>query len=258
MKSLLSMASCPSCGAPHEVAPERRSVICLFCNTSLRVDHLAGPTAAPRLTAQAVSKEEIERIKQLLIDGKRTEAVAHYAHVASVSVPEAELAVDNLFLSAFGEVSRHLPLNVFGFLLYGVLVSAGLGLASWAAFQAQESPAYYALVALGLVFAFMWLLRFLGHLGSTLVSAFGATGRARVIRSSTVPEWKERDQYFLVVLFEVTPDDGRPSFVDQETVFVGDVSRRKLTPGAVVRVRFDSACQHVFPIRPLTVLTAGS
>jgi hypothetical protein len=104
----------------------------------------------------------------------------------------------------------------------------------------------------------MRLLRFLGHLGSTLVAAFGATGRARVIRSSTVRAWKEKDEYFLIVLFEVTPDDGRPSFVDQETVFAGDASRQKLVPGNVIRVRFDSACQHVFPIRPLTVLATGA
>jgi hypothetical protein len=257
MGPLLSMATCPNCGAPHEVAANRQSVICLFCNTSLRVDRPAGPMAVARLTAQTVAKDDIERIKQLLIDGKRNEAVAQYARVASVSVADAELAVDNLFLSAFGELSRHLPINALGFLMFGGLIFAGLAVAGFGAMRAMESPAYFVLVAMGGIFAITQFVRFLGHLSSTLVAAFGATGHARVIRSSTVREWKERDEYFLVVLFEVTPDDGRPTFVDQETVFAGIASRQKLAPGNVVRVRFDRACQHVFLIRPLTVLSSS-
>jgi len=110
-------------------------------------------------------------------------------------------------------------------------------------------------VVLGLTFAVWKLVRFFQHLSSTLTASFGAEGRARILKRSVVRERKEKDEIFVVVLFEVTPDDGRPSFVDQETLFVGQVALDKLAPGNVVRVRFDRAGEHVFPTKPLTVLT---
>jgi len=52
-------------------------------------------------------------------------------------------------------------------------------------------------------------------------------------------------------------DDGRPVFVDQETLFVGGETMKKLAVGHVVAVRFDSACEHVFATPPVTVLATG-
>jgi hypothetical protein len=261
MGPLLSMAACPNCGAPHSVALDRRIVICIYCNMSLLVERAAASAAAPagvtRLTAQPVSKEDIERIKQLLIDGRRDEAVAHYARVASVSPAEAEAAVDNVFISAYRTITRHLPINAYGFALFALMIFGGLGLAGWAATRAVESPAYFGLVAVGLLIGVTRFVRFLGHLRSTLVDSFGAVGRARILRRAVVREKQEADENFIVVLFEVTPEDGRPPFIDQETLFVGNDSLQKLAPGNVVRVRFDRPCTRVFPIRPVVVLATG-
>jgi hypothetical protein len=254
MSLLLSMATCPNCGAPLSVEAGRRNVICIFCNTSLSVERPAAGAVAPQLKAQAVSKDVIEHIKQLLVDGRRDEAIAHYARAASVPLEEATRAVDNLYLSAYWKLTRHLPINAFGFALYAVLIFGGAGLAAWAATQALDSPAYWALVAVGGLFALFRLVSFLRHLSSTLVSSFGALGRGRVVRRSVVREIKEQDGFFIVVLFEVAPDAGGPTFFDQETLFVGPASFEKLSPGNVVRVRFGGARRLVFPVSPVTVL----
>ncbi len=255
MGTFVAMATCPHCGAPLSLEPGRSHVICLFCNTGLIVERPAeGGAVAARLRAQAISKEDVERVKQLLVDGKRAEAVALYAQAAGAARDEAERAVDAMFLSAYWALTRHLPINAFGFLLYGVLVASGLGLAAWAATEAPDAPAYFALVALGGLFALWHFVRFLQHLSSTLVLAFGAQGYGRVVRRAVVREMKKDDAYFIVVLFEVTPDDGGPPFLDQETLFVGSASLQKLSPGNVVRVRFGRAREHVFPASPVTVV----
>lgn len=251
------MARCPNCGAPLSVDEKRCSVICIFCNASLRVERPATATEAPALAAEAVPAEEIERIKQMLVDGQRDEAVEHYARVASVPREEAERAVDNVFLSAYFTLTRHLPINAFGFVLYGVLVSLGAGPAAWAATRALDEPGWFVGVALGGLFALYQLYRFGQHLRSTLVVAFGALGRGRVLRRAVVREVKERQGFFVVVVFEVVPDGGGPAFVDQETLLVGAASLEKLTPGNIVPVRFDGAHEHVFPVTPITVIGVG-
>ncbi|MGK3987842.1 hypothetical protein WME99_32675 [Sorangium sp. So ce136] len=257
MSLLLSMTSCPNCGAPLSVEPGLRNVICIFCNTSLFVERPATGAAVAQIRAQSVSKDDIERVKQLLVDGKRDEAIAHYARAASVSRDEAERAVESVFLSAYWTLVRHLPINGFGFFLHAVFVFGGAGIAAWAATQAAESPAYLALVAAGGLFAILQLARFLRHLASTLVASFGSLGRGRVLRCSVVREFVKQNGFLVVVVFEVVPDDGSPAFVDQETLLAGKESLRKLSPGNVVRVRFDGARKRVFPTTPVTVLATG-
>lgn len=265
MTALAQMVTCPHCGAPLSVAPGRSHVICIFCNTSLLIAR-PPPGALPnapgvplaQLSAEAVPREEIERVKQLLLDGKRDEAIAHYARVAAVPTDEATRVVENLFLSAYWTLTRHMPLSAFGFVLYATLISIGAGLAVWGFSLAQSEPAYFVLVAIGALFALWQTVRFFQKLASTIAAAFGAQGRGRVLRSATVREMKKDQGYLVVVLFEVTPDDGSPAFVDQETLYLGPASLAKLVPGNVVRVRFDGARQHVFPISPVTVIASGA
>ncbi len=261
MTALAQMVTCPHCGAPLSLGTGRSHVICVFCNTSLLIARPPGaPTDAPvtQLSMEAVPREEIERVKQLLLDGKRDEAIAHYARVAQVPTEEAARVVESLFLSAYWTLTRHMPLSAFGFVLYGTLISLGAGLALLGLSLAEDQPAYFVLVALGALFALWQTVRFFQKLASTIAAVFGAQGRARVLRSAMVREMKQSQGYIVIVLFEVTPDDGSPVFVDQETLYLGPSSLAKLVPGNVVRVRFDGARQHVFPISPVTVIANGA
>lgn len=259
MGPLLSMVTCPRCGAPHSLAPDRRVVICIYCNTSLLVGAMAGETAtsAP-VSAQPVSKEDVERVKQLLVDGRREEAVALYAGLASVPPGEAEAALDAVVVSSYFALTRELPINAVGFVAYALLIGGGLALAGWAVARALAgSPAWFAAAAAGVAFAAMRAVSFARHLRSTLVTSFGALGRGRVMRRAVLREMKEHDSYLIAVMFEVTPDGGGAPFVDQENLLVKETSLQKLSPGHVVRVRFDAARARVFPTTPIQVLGTG-
>lgn len=252
MPVVLAMAKCPNCGAPHDLDPQRNSVICIYCNTSLRAERTA--TAAVTLSAQSVPKEDVERVKQLLVDGKRDEAIAHYMRVASVSRDEAEHAIAHLVVSSYFELTKRLPINAFGFLLYGLRVAVCLGVARWAAMRAGDSPAWLVLVAVGLLLAALQVMGFVPHVRSTLVASFGASGRGRVLRRAVLRGDEEKDEFLVAVIMEVAPDDGSPSFVDQENLFVGGATLQKLAPDNVVRVRFDAGRKLVFLRSPVTVL----
>lgn len=221
MAVVLSMAKCPNCGAPHDVDPQRNSVICIYCNTSLRVER----------------------------------AIAHYMRVASVSHDEAERAIAQLVVSSYYELTKRLPINAFGFVQYIVRFFACLALAGWAATRAVDSPGWFALVALGLLLAVLQLVGFVPHLQSTLIASSGAPGRGRVLRRAILRGDEEKDEYLIAVMFEVVPDDASPPFVDQENVFVGGVTLQKLVPNNVVRVRFNSSRNLVFVQSPVTVLS---
>lgn len=253
MGVVVSMVACPNCGAPHSLAADRRILLCIYCNTSMRVDRAPG-AAGTQLTAHPVSKEDVERIKQLLVDAKRGEAVALYARAASVPQEEAERAIDDVVVSSYFTVTGQLPLNAIGFSLYALLIVGGLGVAAFGATRAADSAVWWVLVALGLAFAAFRFAGFVPHFKSTLVASFGATGRARVVRRSLLRASEKTDGYLLAVVFEVIPDDGSPPFVDQENLYVGGASLAKLVPGNVVRARYDRVTKRVFPCTPVTVL----
>lgn len=254
MSVRLTLSRCPNCGAPLDVQPGRTVAICIFCNASLRVQRSATAEMPAALAPTEVAAEDIERVKQLLLDGQRDEAVAHYARVAQVSSAEAETAVEGIYLSSYWELTKHVPINAFGFLLYFVLTSIGAVPAAIAAVYAGESPGLWVVVVLGVLFALWQIRSFLRHLRSTLVSAFGATGRGKVLKCAVVRAVPERGGAIVVVVFEVTPDRGGVPFVDQETLMVGEKSLTKLTVGNTIRVRFDGSHTLVFPVTPITVL----
>lgn len=252
---LVSMSTCPNCGAPVSGKEPARHAICIYCNVSLTLTSAAAELAPATFEAQAVAGEEIERVKQLVFDDKRDEAIALYAQLASVPRDEAERAVSNLLLSSHLELVRHLPIGLSGVAFHLVWIGLAAGLSGWGAANASESWGYAVLGVLSGLLTLYRIYMLLRHLRATYTSEFGALGRGRVLRRAVVRERKERDEYYIVVLFEVTPDDGSAAFMDQETLFVGSPTFTKLAPGNVVRVRYDGAREHVYPSAPVTVIS---
>lgn len=252
---LVSMSTCPNCGAPISGKQPAQHAICLYCNVSLTLTSPAGGSAPATFAAQAVASEDVERVKQLVFDGKRDEAIALYAQRAVVSREEAERAVENLLLSSYLELTQHLPIGALGVVFHLVWIALATGLSAWGAAHVSESLGYAVPAVLGGLLALYRTYMLLRHLRATYTHQFGALGRGRVLRRAVVRHRKERDDYWILVLFEVTPDDGSAPFVDQETLFVGSPSFAKLAPGNVVRVRYDGAREHVYPSAPVTVLS---
>jgi hypothetical protein len=243
---------CPHCNAPLQVAAGQRLVLCGYCDSSLHTDAKA-PEA---LVRDAIDPAEINRIKQLVLDGRRPEAIAHYAQIAGVPAPAAEEAVNNLLLPTLLQLIRQLPINWFGFLLTFV-ISGGFGVLAYFCVTWALAGRHWlwAVAALAAFLAYKQLMWFLPKLRSTWVAAFGALGRARVLRSVVLRPGFRRGGTVVLVAFEVTPHGGGASFVDEEVLFLLDTSVPKVDPGNIIAVRFDEpGRRRVFPVTPINVL----
>lgn len=255
---LVVKATCPNCGAPLGLADRQAHVICRYCDLSLRIEapEPGAPATETKLLPDEVPREQIDRVKQLVLDGKRDEAIQVYGRAAALSAAEAEKAVDALLLPTVRKLVRQVPINAFGFLLTFVVVgSCGGGAAYSARAALDESPAFwglFAILAFGVVRQILW---FVPKSVSTWVQAFGAEGRARVMKVTVLRPNLVKDGSVALLALEVQPARGGPAFVDEEVLIVRDTTLAKLEPGNVIRVRYDEpARKRVFPISPVEVV----
>jgi len=256
---LIVKATCPNCGAPLSLTDGQRYVICAYCDLSLLVD--LGPRTNPttpaepvNLSAAGASADDIRRVKQLIFEGKRPEAVRHYAAAASLSLADAEAAVSSLIVPELLALYRQMPLNAVGFLSLSLLIFAAAGGAAFGCINGAEGFGYVVLALVcGLLVAL--LVRTLAPKAlSTLVDAFGTRGQARVVKRVTVHTFPQ-GHHAVLLLFEVRPADGGAPFFDEEPLLVRAESWEKLAPGNVVWVRYDEPKRRrVFPESPVQVV----
>lgn len=247
---LVTKLTCPGCGAPLGLADGQRFVICSYCNSSLRVDNSEPAAPATRL---AIPPEEIERVKQLVLDGRSDDAYAHYAKLAGVSIEDASKAVDRLVFSALNRLLAQAPINWIGFALTAAIVgAAGAGLV-WSILRGGW---VFAIVgAVCALLAALQLRWFVPKAISTAVYRFGSKGRARVVRRTVLRKGFRRGGTLVLVQFEVSPARGGNPFVDEEPLLVRDENVSKLEPGNLIAVRYDEPeRRRVFPVSPIQVL----
>lgn len=107
--------TCPNCGAPVPVKGDETITVCAHCNSSLRItkddaDHRlaqvadAARDAFPPAEDWARGAADIDRIKQLLTDGHKIEAIKVYREQTGVGLKEAKDAVD--------AIERRLPITL--------------------------------------------------------------------------------------------------------------------------------------------------
>lgn len=257
---LIVRATCPNCGAPLSLVDGQRYVICAYCDLSLLVDlgtpaSPTTPTGPVQLSSAGVSTDDIRRVKQLIFEGKRPEAVRHYAAAASVSLAEAEAAVSALIVPELLVLYRQMPLNAVGFSILSLLIFAAAGGAAFGTLNSTEGLGYTAL-ALVCGLLVVLLVRALAPKAlSTLVASFGTRAQARVVKRIAVHTFPA-GHLAALLLFEVRPADGGAPFFDEEPLLVRPESWEKLAPGNVVWVRYDEPKRRrVFAESPVQVVS---
>lgn len=253
MSRVLTLARCPNCGAPVNVPPAVPHVICVYCYESLAV---AAGTPRASLKSEGLPPPEVARVKDLLLDGRRDEAIVHYMRLASITREQAEAAVDALAIGSFFQYTRHIPINAVGFVLHSVILMLVAALGALCVFLAQSWPIFWLVLALPAVLLFYRIAAFSRHASATWTAAFGAQGKAKVLRCGVLREVNS-DAFYAVCHFEVTPADGSETFHDQEVLYVGAATLGKLQAGNVLGIRYGGARQRVYLQTPVTVLSTG-
>ncbi len=246
---------CTRCGAPLRISEGQRLVLCAYCNATMTVALKPGAAALSVEQAQ-IAPADVERIKRLVLDGRREEAIALCASLSGLPREEAARSVDQMLIPTIGELVRHMPINALGFVIGLGGFGAGLALAAYGASLVLEaSYGGLALVGLGALLASGGVRYLVPKALSTWISNHGATGRAVVRRRAILRDDFARGGVLVLVSFEVAPDSGGPTFVDQETLLVYADRVSRLEVGNVIRVRFDEpARKRVFPVSPIEVI----
>lgn len=150
-----------------------------------------------------VTSEQVKEVKQLVLDGRRADAVKLYCAAAGITEAEAETAVDGLIFKDVLALYRTMPINWVGF--FGAFVLASIaagGLTYSLAPEANYVGAAFS--ALGFVLVVRWVVP---KAISSFVASFGAKGRARVVKRVLHNPTRVKDGTVAVVLFEVTPEN---------------------------------------------------
>lgn len=248
---------CPRCGAPLPLPSGATAVICAYCNASIRVElPVAGAAGArPTLTMQAIAPDVVEQVKQLVLAGKRPDAIALYAEHAKLERPAAEKAIDGLLTPLLLSMTRRAPINAFGFFLVAVILGACVAGLWWSVPRVPVNVGYLLLALLCALVAGWHVWWFVPKAISTGVGMWGSEGRAAILKRVVLKPGFRTGGTLVAVVMRVEPVGGGAPFVDEETMLVRDESLSKLEPGSVIRVRFDGGRdRRVFPISPIEVV----
>jgi hypothetical protein len=170
---MLEALKCPTCGGPVRLRGDETLTLCLYCNGALKVSHPAGTTARIEVDPN-VDGATIDRIKALILKGKRDEATALYRDAAKCDAATAAGVIDTYVRAAVNATILSSTLNAFGFFLYlGALALVGGGIAGIAR-ELLPLVAAVVLIALGgvtLIVLTKPMLRSLRYLGATRAEA---------------------------------------------------------------------------------------
>ena len=86
----LEALNCPNCGAPLHIQANQDLALCVYCDTTIRINHSGSGEAS--LTQQTtLQAEDAKLIKSLLLDGKREQAIACYDKSLALSPQDPEI-----------------------------------------------------------------------------------------------------------------------------------------------------------------------
>jgi uncharacterized Zn finger protein (UPF0148 family) len=230
---MIDSLHCPNCGAPIHPGPNQGLLICLYCNTSIRIQTQADQ---PQATAEAsLDADMMAQLKQLLLAGKQTEALRLYQQQTGADAQEAQEAIGNLGKQISIDVVRHQTLRPFGILFVTIIVLV-LVVSVVAGLLGRMHPAL-AIVFAG--FAALNLFFFAPGIRATIEFLGGTIAPATIVKVAPVGAATMRGQtiHAFKFLLEVQPANGQP-FHSELLVPVRSTSLARAQPGTVIQVKY--------------------
>jgi uncharacterized Zn finger protein (UPF0148 family) len=229
---VLTTLNCPNCGAPLQVEEGNNRTVCLYCNSTVRIQPDDSQTAVVENT---LMEADMQALRQMLLAGRREDAVQLYLETTGTGEAAAREAIQGLERQVSVDVMRNQQLTSKGIwyvVLYGVVFLAAV----LAGLAGQIHP----LVALALA-AFtawqFWVLFPSIRLSLRFRNAIRAP--ATIIKAAPVGEIKTRagQVYAMKLLVEVQPPD-RTSFRAELLLPVQETRLERVQPGGQFHVRY--------------------
>jgi hypothetical protein len=230
---MIDSLHCPNCGAPIHPSPNQGLLICLYCNTSIRIQTQHDQ---PQATAEAsLDPDMMAQVKQLLLAGRQDEALRLYQQRTGADPQEAASAVSNLGRQVSMDIVRGQALRPFG-ILFIVVITFVLVVSVAAGLLGRMHPA----LAIGLAgFAALNLFFFAPGIRTTIEFLGAAIAPATIVKLAPVgvATMRGRPIHTFKFLLEVQPENGQP-FQSELLVPVKGESLARAQPGVVIWVKY--------------------
>jgi uncharacterized Zn finger protein (UPF0148 family) len=226
---------CPNCGAPLPATPLAGAVICLYCNTVIRIQDSSPTQSAQAVAERSMQADRLDRFKQYILDGRKDEAARLYAEILEVDPTEAARAVETLEDGLSRDVILHQQLTPTGWLIFFgsmVLLLASLGLWIFGRLNPWIAVILSLLALANLSVTFRSLLVSLEFLGAPVTDA-------RVLQLTRVGEVKFGGKmvHVLKLLLEIQPAGGQ-AYQAEMLLPVRDANLKRAAVGTTLRVRY--------------------
>ncbi len=239
---MIEALKCPTCGGPVRVRAAETLTICLYCNGALKIARPESGAATVEVDT-TIASDAIDRIKELILQGKRPEAVTLYCESAKCDRAAAEAAIETYVASAVATTIFSSTLNGFGIGLY--LASIALvGGGIWSA-VATNVPAVVWVVML--ILGSINLLVLTKAAVKTIRYLAASRGEAAILRHALIG--KNGDVSSFLLLLEVTDPTGA-KFESEVAFPTSKTGAAKIRVGRRFRVKY-------FPGDPTSVVFAG-
>lgn len=240
---MIEALECPTCGGPVRVRAAETLTICLYCNGALKIARVESGDAHVEVDS-TISGETIDRIKELVIQGKRPEAVTVYRDAAKCDQAAAEAAIETYVASAVTTTIFSATLNTFGMFLYlGAIALVVSGIVFWVrgVLPGIVCVIQIALGSINLLVLTKGALKTVRYLAAT-------RGEAVILRHALIG--KNGDVSSFLMLLEVTGPSGA-KFVTEVAFPASKTGAAKIKVGRRFRVKY-------FPGDPTSVVFAGN
>ena len=231
-KAMLMTLNCPNCGAPLQVDEERIYTVCLYCNSTVRIQP---DDPQPAVVENTMVEADMRTLKQRLLAGHREDALQLYMETSGAGEAVARQAIQDLERQVSVDVIRNQQLTRKG-LWYVGLYSVVFLVAVLAGLAGQ----IYPLLALALAALTAWQLWvLLPSIRLSLRYRDAISAPATILKTARVGEIKTRTGkiYAMKLLVEVHPPEGEP-YQGQLLLPVQGPSLEQTQPGDRLQVKY--------------------
>ncbi len=229
---MLTTLNCPNCGAPIQVAEGHTLTVCLYCNSTLRIQT---DDSQPAVVENTLVEADMRAIKQLLLEGRREDALQLYLETTGAGEAIARQAIEGLESHVSVDVMRSQQLTskeIWYVGLYSVIFLAAV--------IAGVARQIHPLLALALAAFTAWQLFVLSpsiRLWLRFHQAISAP--ATILKTAPLGKVKTRvgRAYAMKLLAEVHPPAGTPYRVEL-LLPVRETSLGQVQPGSKFHVKY--------------------
>ncbi len=231
---MLQSLTCPNCGAPLTSTPTQTRLVCLYCNTTVRIQPEAQPPSVE--IDSTLDEAEMGEIKQLLLDGQKSAALDLYTQKTGTSTDDASEALKDLSEKLSLNIVRTQQLNSAGIAIvagYALLLVVGIYLAS-------RDDVHWLISVVAMLFGAWMLYFYYPAVASTLAFRKGKPAKAHVLKLAEIGTTRIGRQRVRVfkLLVEVQPLDGSPAYPAEMTLPVREQNVPRAQPGSTFRVKY--------------------